>query len=713
MSKEHFQVCDRIAAIALSATVLLGIFAFVPGGVVSSAVLKGYILVIGVAVAFIAWLVGRLMERTVRIPRTWIFPALALFALVIFLSAFFSHAPYLSFFGERFDAGAFIPLAALSLALFLASMLFQGPKRTPVFLSGAFVLYVLIGIYQFVHVFFPEATSFGIFSSNVSSVVGQWSDFAYLSGAALVSAVLILQFFRPSSLVRKIIVFGGALGLFFVMLANVLTVWILTGLALFGIVLYVLLSKRDETDRRFPIVPFILTVVAIFFVFANARFGGMLADAFDAPYTGLTPSASSTLHVAGESIAKHPVLGIGPNRFFHQWLTYRPISVNASILWDTSFSFGSSFFLTVGVLSGVLGLLATLALVIALCYQGIKTLRASLSTSAFSMLVLAFYFVAMLVVSAPGISLVICAFFFIGLFLALLVTENGLEQKTIALFANKGRGVITVVVTTLIVVCSLAVIVGATGRVLAEGYYRAGLSAAVEGDILRADAHFTRAIRFVDLPSYERARVMLAAQSVQTVVEKTSGQTELSEADKNLVQQAITIGNTSALRAITLDSSDVQNYIVYGDFMRALGPLELESAFGNARDSYLQAIAAAPDYPKSYINMAELYFDQGDMVNGEKYLDQALAKKSNYADALFLKGFLYYQKNEYTKAAETLRTATELDSENMNAWYYLAKSFALIGNTKEASMIFTALHAKYPDNENINNALRDLSLVNQ
>ena len=208
MSIKSSQLCDRVGVVSLSLSVFLAIVAFLPGGFMPSGILKGYLVVITVLIGLVSWLVGRLIEGTFRIPWSPLIGASGVFVVVLFLSALFSHAGYAAFFGESFEQGTFAVLAGLLFMTFLVSMLFSTRDRIMFFLKGFFGLYIVLAVFQLVHVLFPSFTSFGVLTNRVDTPVGNWGDFAFLSGSVLVGLTLLLQFAKLPRNIRIVAIVG-------------------------------------------------------------------------------------------------------------------------------------------------------------------------------------------------------------------------------------------------------------------------------------------------------------------------------------------------------------------------------------------------------------------------------------------------------------------------------------------------------------------------
>ena len=743
MSIKSSQLCDRVGVVSLSLSVFLAIVAFLPGGFMPSGILKGYLVVITVLIGLVSWLVGRLIEGTFRIPWSPLIGASGVFVVVLFLSALFSHAGYAAFFGESFEQGTFAVLAGLLFMTFLVSMLFSTRDRIMFFLKGFFGLYIVLAVFQLVHVLFPSFTSFGVLTNRVDTPVGNWGDFAFLSGSVLVGLTLLLQFAKLPRNIRIVAIVGASLALFFVILCNILTVWILVGIAAVLILVYTLITNRTSEDRRFPFIAFLLSLLALLFVWANNLLGGILASLLKASFLDVHPSFSATLHVAGLSLRSHPILGSGPNSFMNEWLINRPTLVNTNSLWDTPFSAGSSYLATVGILGGALGILSVVFFLGSFAFESVKKVFSPSATkerqlTIFCMFLMSLYFVLAVTLFSPGIAVLTATFFFIGLFLAVLVGENLIAVREVNFLKDQRASFFAILCIIGLLMVSAGIAYSATERFGAVVFYQKGISAIQKGSLDEANTNIDRAIALSDLPSFERTKVLVAEQSIQKTL---NGAPDSASPDviKSTLQNAISLGNSSATAAVNLDTSNPANYLAFGDLLRMVVPLKVDGAFDRAKEMYSQAISLAPNYPKSYLSLAELYYDSGDNANARVYAQKAIDLKANYTDAFFLMsqievangntqaavkrlqdatlfdpnnpdtyfelGVIRYQSGDYQDATTAFRSAIVINNQYLNAWYYLALTDQKMGNATEANTILTALHNRLPDNKTINDAL--------
>ncbi len=739
-------ICDRVSIIALSLTVFLGIIAFFPGGLIPSDILKGYIIVTGVLVSFICWLLGRLIEGSFNIPWTRVLLTTGILVVVLFLSSIFSNQSYLSFFGEGFEKGTFAVVGSSILGLFLASVFFSERDRISTFIQSFFVFYIVIALYQLVHLFFPAITSFGIFFNKVNTPVGVWSDFSILSGIALIGFVLTIQFIKPSKIVKIFTFIGAALALFFVILTNILTVWILIGISAIIVLVYSLILNRSSNERTFPFYAFGLVLVALLFVLANNLIGGVLAGSLKASYIDIHPNRDATMQVAGKMLKYDPILGPGPNHFAEKWLIERPVGVNTSVLWDTQFSSGSSYLGTVSVLTGGLGLLAVALFLLSFLYEGaskvFKTSKEDPENNflVFGLFVMTFYFVLAVTLFDPGVSIILCAFIFMGMFLGVLIADGRIKMHTISFLKDQRIGFFSILSIVALLMVSAGTVYISAEHFAGLVYFQRSLVSDNSGDIDNANTYLSRAISFTDLPVFERARVMFAEQSVKKTLNMPTTSITPDQV-KTILQTVISNGNTAARQAVALDPTNPINYLALGDFLKMLLPLKIEGAGAAATDAYNRGINLAPHYPRLYLNLASLYFDSGDNKNARTYAEKAIAEKSNYTDAYFLMsqiemaegkadaaitrlqsaelfdsnnpdvyfelGLLYYQTGDYNNAVSSFRASVSIDGQYLNAWYYLALSDKKIGATTEANSILESLHNSFPNNQSVSNALNN------
>jgi hypothetical protein len=678
MISARAHIFDRISFVVLSCTVLLSLVAFMPGGYISSEVAKGYVLIGGVSLAVIAWLISRLIEGKFHVPNSPVIQAVGVLGIVFFLSALFSKVPYLSFWGNGFDQGAFVPLACSLAALFLGAVLYTSRKRVFAFLSGLFFVYIAVALFQILHILIPSATTLGAFFSSTSTPLGSWADLGYISGGMLVAATLVFEFYQPSRVLRLLALKTAVIAIFFLILTNIFSALLVACIAEICILGYKLMSVRIARVHHFPYLAFFASLALIFFVLAHGVLGGSLARVLDVPYTTASPDAKTTLFVARSTLHEEPVFGAGLNRFSQVWFAHRPLRVNESPLWNVPFLSGYSFLFTIGFLSGILGLLAILFFIGTLIVSGVRRVFVAEADTernffVFGMYMLALYFVAVMSIASPGIGVTVLGFFSVGLLIAALCVEGRVRVRTVSFLGEYRIGFFAILGIVSVIILALITIGTATKRFVAVGYFSAGFRAVSDGDVVRADAQFDRASALADIPLFETSRTRLSLAVISRTL-SNAGTAPISPTARVLLENAVTTGSVSAQTAVALDPTDPSHSIALGDFLAKLVPLKVENAASSARQAYLAASALAPNYPESYLRLAELDREMGDSAGAIENLRKALLLKTNYVEAYF----------------------------------DLALAYKLKGDTAIARSILSALQARFPNDTAITSALKSL-----
>jgi tetratricopeptide (TPR) repeat protein len=118
-------------------------------------------------------------------------------------------------------------------------------------------------------------------------------------------------------------------------------------------------------------------------------------------------------------------------------------------------------------------------------------------------------------------------------------------------------------------------------------------------------------------------------------------------------------------RAIKLDSSQASYYLTLVD---------VYFSANKTRDSkeLLEATAKKfPDNIESLLKLSELYFLVRRYQEGIEYANKALKMNENLAKAYYIKGSIYRESGDTTRAISSLETAVEQDNRYIDAFYDL------------------------------------------
>ncbi|MCX6753852.1 MAG: tetratricopeptide repeat protein, partial [Candidatus Nomurabacteria bacterium] len=217
------------------------------------------------------------------------------------------------------------------------------------------------------------------------------------------------------------------------------------------------------------------------------------------------------------------------------------------------------------------------------------------------------------------------------------------------------------------------------------------------------------------------------------------------EALKSNLQQLVNLAQNSASMAVSQNPKQYINYVNLGNVYASLEPLSVQGSYESAVISYTKASELAPNNPSILLARAQLEFIKKNNDEARKFIEQALALKLNYTDALFLLaqietnegnnaaaitqveraaelnpndstiffrlGLLRYNDSLYTSAIGAFEQAVLLDNAYWNARYFLGLSYQKVGRNADALIQFKILSQVMPDNEDVKKAIDSLSNV--
>jgi Tfp pilus assembly protein PilF len=123
-----------------------------------------------------------------------------------------------------------------------------------------------------------------------------------------------------------------------------------------------------------------------------------------------------------------------------------------------------------------------------------------------------------------------------------------------------------------------------------------------------------------------------------------------------------------------LDSSKAKYYVTMGDVYF------VQNNTRDTRDYLLRGLTKEGSKLEVNTKLAELYFYVKQYDDAIKFINNSLREDVHYAKAYFLKGMIYKESGDTTKAVSSFITATEQDPEYYNAYMQLGIIYALKNN---------------------------------
>jgi len=748
--------------IILSLLFLLPIF-FIPGGILSLGAAKSLLLSFGVIAAVLVFLLEIWRERVLNFPWHPFILTVALLPLVYFLSALLSTPSSLSLFGYSFEVGTFGFMLLGFVLLILIGTVFLETSRVLQALTAFFISLSLVAVFAVIKILsaLPAQTGgfpvWGVFFGNSANPIGNWTDLAVAFGLLSVFSILVLGIIPMKKPLRFLV--HGVFWLSTILLAifNFSTAFIFTlGASVILFVYFLTVEKKFSSPSTF--LPLVLGLVSIFFLINPAispergRLGDVVADTFGIVNSEVRPSFSATLDVSRAALSQRGTqgafLGSGPNTFSRDWLTYKPIEINTTPFWGTSFPFGIGFIPTQIASTGILGTALWLVFFVFLIFLGVKVL-ANIPESRGLRFALVSSFIALLYLwtasfmYAPSFVILTLAFIFSGLFVAASRQINIISSRMIILSRDATTSFIS---TLLVVVVSLGFVsLGyvASNKTLSVFYFERAIRLSNMPNVVFEDIETAlgQAVRFAPADVHYVALSRIHFARAQAAVADTKG----SQEENNVIfGAAISKSIEAANEAVAVNPAGYQNWMTQGSIYSFLvpEPFAVSGAYENAKFAFSEAGKRNPASPEVPLFLAQLEFTRGEAEAARSLIRQSLVLKEDYADAYlmlarleiqeknigeaivsaeklvlllpansglyFELGLLRYSNENYTSAIEAMNQALVLSPDYANAKYYLGLSLAQLGRFSEALVQFEDLVKTNPDNEEVLSVLESL-----
>lgn len=163
-------------------------------------------------------------------------------------------------------------------------------------------------------------------------------------------------------------------------------------------------------------------------------------------------------------------------------------------------------------------------------------------------------------------------------------------------------------------------------------------------------------------------------------------------------------------RAIKIDSTQAPFYLTLADIYFS------ENNTREAKELLEATAKKFPDNIESLLKLAELYFLVQRYQDGITYVNNALKLNENLAKAYYIKGSIYRESGDTSRAISNLETAVEQDNKYIDAYYDLGVLYAARRNPIALDYYNNALSIN-PNHEEANYAkaklLQDIGKIDE
>lgn len=756
MESKTVEFFNKLSFTTLLGTIFLSLFFFIPFIPVTLDASKGFLVSVGMTLAVFFWLIARLGEGKFSIPKDKIILFGALIPIVFLCASLFSSSKYISLFGSGFEMGTFGSMLILFLLFFLSSIYFQTEKRIWYFYVLLFVGATILAVFELFNMF----VGFGRFAPNLlqgissGNLVGNWNDFALFFGLVILISVFTLEFVKSKKLFHFLQIFLVIVGVFFLAIINIPLVWLLVGLFSAIIFVYSISIQQvgvkvihgESEKKKFPFIALIIVFISFTFLVGSDSISGFISKYISVSNLDIRPSITTTSQIAWKAIKHNPFFGTGPNTFVIDWALWQPKAIAQTIFWNVDFVNGFSSLLTFVVTTGILGLVVWLLFIGTFLMRGIKSLKVALQNPlsnyfVMTTLITSVYSWVSFIFYTPNIILLTLAFASSGILIGILVSRQTIPMKNFSFLHDPRNSFFSILGLMVLMIVTLSTTYVYAEKFASIIYFSKGsVSTGTLESLSKSEKMLSNAIVLDKNDIYYRTLSQIHIAEIQALLnDKTVSQDVL----KSNLQQLVNAAEGAASAAINQNPKQYLNYVNLGNIYSSLVPLGVEKSYESSASAYDKAQVLAPNNPSIKLARASLEFANKNNDQAKKYIQQALDLKENYTDAIFLLaqietsegnlgdaikqaehagaltpndptvffrlGLLRYNNSDYTGAVSAFEQAVILDTNYLNARYFLGQAYQKVGRTSDALIQYKILGKVLPDNKDVKDAINAIS----
>lgn len=738
---------------ALLITIIVALFIFIPSASIPFATTKTFVLAAGALITLALYILARLSRGNVILPPFMLVGALWLPAIAYGASAAFSGTSFTNaLWGQGLEPDTFGFMLVVAVLGTMAALVLRRSENYRTFLrAGAWAFMALVVVETLVVIagqIVPKTIS------PAFSIVGSVSDLASLLGLGVVGVLISLRELELGQRARRALIVAGVVAVILLAVANNSLVWILLALVSLGLFVESVMQRGgrggdadlddiavvDEEpiasgdSNRSLVLPLAMLAISIFFLIGGTL-GGALANSLKVNEINVRPSWQSTFAVGNKVISSAPVFGSGPGTFGVEWLKYRDASLNSTVFWNIDFSSGIGFIPTSAVTTGLVGILAWVAMLALFIVFGLRMLILRAPQDAFVRYVAMLSFLATLylftiaVFDLPNGIVLALAFVFAGLFASTMRFGAVGGQWGIIFSRSPRLGFVIVFCLTILLLGSVVAAYTLVGRYIATSQLAAANTAYSAGDYAGAESAVQSSISFAPSATAYQIESGIAMTRLGQIA---ASSTMPAAAAQQAFQAALSTGINAALTATNLAPNDYQNWLALGNLYAQAVPLNVSGAYDSAKTAYDKAKALNPTNPQIPYILAQLDIANKNIKAAMDDLKAAIALKQDYTTAIFLLsqlevqdgnvkdalasalaaayftpndpnilfqvGILYAASNDLPNAVAALSAAVTANPQFANARYFLAAVYAKQGDFKNASAQMQAISDMSADN---------------
>ncbi len=634
-------------------------------------------------VALVAWLVARLFEGYLVIPRNLLLLTGALLPIAYGISAFVTGGTWTSLIGTTVAQDTVVIVCIWYALLLIVALAFPDKggamrKLLQGFLLGSLVLVV----FQILRLFKPDLLSLGGYlSGSSSSIFGTWHDLGIIAGLLLFLAIALWDTSIVQNAFWKVVLVLLGLGsLVLLVIINTIDVWYAVAILSLVYGMYRIIEEmRGGAGMNAAIVGAVLWLIVAAGAGAAGHWSSKIYDRLPTKLQivqlEVRPSWMGTYLIGQKALSggKQLVFGSGPNTFTREWGLFKPAGVNQTDFWNVDFNSGVGFIPTTFVTTGIVGLAAWTLFLLAFLWSIVKLFTTSqepiIRRVHAAILAAALYIVAFQVIYVPGIALSALLFLFAGMVITLELAGREWEPILVGLRAVSVAGIVRIIVVVVALgLVSLAPLTALRATSSDLFVQRAAAVYAKTGKLDDSRALVQQALKiFPQNDIAHRAAVEVGLLQLSQLMQ--SGKND--DAAKKQLESDLQVTIAHGLSAVSIDGADYQNWLELASLYQNLSGVGIQGAYQNAKDAYLRTIGENPTNPLAHVRLAQLAIDQKDLNFALDHLNTAIKLKPNFAAAYYLRSQVLATEGSFAPAIEDAGAAAQLTPQDPVGWYNL------------------------------------------
>jgi tetratricopeptide (TPR) repeat protein len=641
---------------------------------------KTLFLVIPVGLSLLFLILSSLRSGKFVYPKTWLWPATALVIVTYTLSSFFSSSWRDSFLGQGYDVGSWVVVVFTLLAIFLVPIYFKNKRDVFTSYAVLWVAALLVGVFTLIRLVLYwilgyDFMSLGVFGDITANSVGTWNSLGVFFGLSTILSFVTLENLDFKVGWFKYTIIGTlVMSLIMVALVNYSLVWYVLGILSVIFLVYTFSSNliRGSATAKMPYMSLVILFISLVFIINGTHVQNFISQKAGISNYEVLPNYKSLQMLSWETLKTNPVFGVGPNRFYEEWAAHKSLDVNSSEYWNTDFNYAVGFVPTLFITTGLIGFLPWLILIGVFLYFGFRYLMTAWSDRyvkylALSSFLASIYLWITVILYVPSTATLFLTMFFTGLFLAICIFENVVENKEIS-FSEPRKGFYVVMVLVFVMI---GLVIGCyvyTQKYVAANYYQKALVASLNGDIATAGLNAEKAVQMDGTDySYRLVSQIYVRQMSDLLSKKDMTAEQIKAPFQSLLGAAV----NSANAAVALNSTNYQNYMNLGNVYESVVLIGIPGAYDMAVKAYQKAGELNPNSPLINLTMSRLEYSNKAYTKAKDFALKALNQKNNYTDAAYFLSYIETERGSAKNAIAVLENASVFSPYDQSLFFRL------------------------------------------